>query len=285
MLDLTHLKNWAWEREYLSEIFRLIPEVKAVALHWRSERLFPRRLAYFRPKFAREKLVVPDRTEDTVLIIISDELYRIPPGLGALAVFKQYVSAEDQRSIPFPLGFRCGFPALPITPMAKRTVDVGFKGRMYPHRRAFLGELSRHPRLKHFRIDLNPEARLSIAEYADFLNNSRISLCLGGNASPETFRFYESIKMGCIVVSPKMPANGLYESHPGLELDQIDDVDAVAEVVESALANSQKHVAWQERSLQTWEMHYSPPAMAKMIDRVVKSQSSGRSSSRGGHVR
>ena len=69
MLDLTHLRDWTWETEYLSDIFALIPEVQAVALHWRSERLFRRRLARFRSKFLREKLRFPaDVTDETVVV-------------------------------------------------------------------------------------------------------------------------------------------------------------------------------------------------------------------------
>jgi hypothetical protein len=278
VIDLTHLMDWAWEREYLSQISALIPEVRAIAVHWRSERLFRRWFPRLRSKFVLDKLHVPRNIDDdTVLIILSDELYRVPEEVRALAIFKQYVSPEDRISIPFPLGFRRGFPSVAPQTMAKRRIDVGFLGRMYPHRKRFLTELSNHPKLKSFRVDLTSETRLSVPEYADFLNNTKISLSLPGNFSPETFRFYESLKLGCIVVSARMPANGLYLSHPGAQIDNIEDVDAIAAALESILAASEEHEAMQQRSLEAWESQYSTSAVAAMIRRVVESRAGARS--------
>jgi hypothetical protein len=279
VVDLTHLKDYAWETEYLSQIFNLIPDIKGVAVHWRSERLFRRWFPRLRSKFVRTKLHIPRGVdENTVLIILSDELYRVPPPLRGLAVFKQYAATEDRKSIPFPLGFRRGFPAITPQPMGKRTIDVGFLGRMYPHRKAFLTELARHRKLRQFRLDLTSEKRVSVSEYCAVLNNARISLCLPGNYSPETFRFYESMKLGCIVVSARMPDNGLYQSHPGFQVDDFDDVDKVAAVLESILEAPEQFDKLQQRSLDTWESQYSAAAVAATIRKVVESRMVARSS-------
>jgi hypothetical protein len=277
VLDLTHLKDYAWETEYLSQIFALVPEIKGTAVHWRSERLFRRWFPRLRSKFLRTKLRIPRSVdENTVLIILSDELYRVPRPLPALAVFKQYASPEDRLSIPFPLGFQRSFPAVAARPMKMRRIDVGFLGRMYPHRRAFLRQLTDHPRLKPFRLDLTSETRVSVREYSDFLNNCKVSLCLPGNYSPETFRFYESLKIGCIVVSARMPGNGLYESHPGFQLNDFDDVDEVAAILQSILEAPGEFDSLQQRSLDTWETQYAPAAVATMIRNVVESKAARR---------
>jgi hypothetical protein len=279
VLDLTHLKDYAWETEYLSQIFDLIPEIKGVALHWRSERLFRRWFPRLRSKFLKTKLRIPRNVDgDTVLIILSDELYRVPPSLPALTVFKQYAAIEDRISIPFPLGFQRGFPAVAPQPIGKRPIDVGFLGRMYPHRKAFLTELTNHPKLRSFRLNLTSEARVSVPEYSAFLNDARISLCLPGNYSPETFRFYESMKIGCIVVSVRMPENGLYRSHPGFQVDDFNDVNHVAEVLQSILEVPEQFDSLQLRSLEAWESHYSPAAVAAMIKNVVESKVTADSS-------
>ena len=123
--------------------------------------------------------------------------------------------------------------------------------------------------MKSFQLNLTSETRVSVREYSDFLNNTKVSLCLPGNFSPETFRFYESMKIGCIVVSATMPANGLYRSHPGVQLNQIDDVDQVAETLQSILETSEEHDAMQVRSLEAWESHYSPQAVAAAIKQAV----------------
>src|SRR6266478_4774001 len=273
MIDLSYLLDWAWETEYLSQISSFIPEIRAVAIHWKSETLFRRWFPRLRSKYVLEKLVIPPAVnEETVLIILSDELYRVPKKIAARAVFKQYVSDQDNESIPFPLGVRRGLPCLSPKPIKQRTIDVGFVGRTYPHRKTFLAELTNHPKLKRFRLELTCEARLSISDYSEFLNNTKISICLGGNSSPETFRYFESTKLGCIVITPKLPANILYASHPGIQVDEIDDVDRVAAVLESVLQTPERHEALQQQSLSAWQMRYSPQSVAAMIKRTLESK-------------
>jgi hypothetical protein len=273
MIDLSYLKDWAWETEYLAQVSTFIPDIKAIAIHWKSETLFRRWFPKLRSKYVLDKLVIPKAvSEETALIILSDELYRVPKEIRVLAVFKQYVSNKDTTSVPFPLGVRRGFPSLPPKPIAERSIDVGFVGRNYPHRKTFLAELSNHAKLRPFRLRLTCEVRLSISEYSDFLNDTKISICLGGNSSPETFRYYESTKLGCIVITPRMPANALYASHPGIQIGEIDNVDEVATVLESVLQAPEKHEAFQERSLLAWQTQYSPKAVAAMIKRTLESK-------------
>ena len=273
MIDLSYLEDWAWETEYLAQVSTFIPGINAIAIHWKSETLFRRWFPGLRSKYVLDKLVIPDAvSEETALIILSDELYRVPIEIRALAVFKQYVSNEDTTSVPFPLGVRRGLPCLPPKPIAERSIDVGFVGRNYPHRKAFLAELSNHAKLRRFRLRLTCEMRLSIFEYSQFLNDTKISICLGGNSSPETFRYYESTKLGCIVITPRMPANALYASHPGIQIDAIDDVDQVAAVLESVLQAPERHEALQERSLLAWQTRYSPQSVAAMIKRTLESK-------------
>jgi len=124
IIGLTYLKNWEWQTEYLAEISSFIPEINAVAIHywpptsrlqrrpwWKLETVFRRWLPRLRSKYIRYKLIIPPAVaERTSVIIISDELYRLPKKISALAVFKQYASDKDTTSIPFPLGIRRGFP-------------------------------------------------------------------------------------------------------------------------------------------------------------------------------
>src|SRR5205823_116172 len=146
MIDLSYLENWAWETEYLAQVSAFIPGINAIAIHWKSETLFRRWFPRLRSKYIHDKLIIPPAVNaETAVIILSDELYRVPKNISALAVFKQYVSDKDPTSIPFPLGVRRGFPTLTPKPIAARTIDAGFVGRTYPHRKTFLTELSNHP--------------------------------------------------------------------------------------------------------------------------------------------
>lgn len=94
MIDLNYLAKGAWERQYLEEISSLLPDTKAIAVHWWGQR---RRWLPRGPPLPKPKLVVPKKVDrETILIIVSDELCRIPNALPALAVFKQYVANEDK---------------------------------------------------------------------------------------------------------------------------------------------------------------------------------------------
>jgi hypothetical protein len=262
MIDLSYLSPGAWERQYLSEISELLPQTKAVAIHWWGQRR--RWLAKF--PLPKPRLVVPRKVDsETVLIIVSDELYRIPKKIRALAVFKQYVANQDIHSIPLPLGIHAGFPNLPIRAIKDRSIDIGFVGQGYPHRLGFLNRLRNHPELKQYRMHFNCEGGLSIAEYATLLNDTKISICLPGYLAPETFRYYESSKLGCIVVSAKLPTNALYQPDPGFQIDSINDVDQLAITLKSILEQTAKHDALQQRSLMAWEQRYSPQAVANAI--------------------
>ncbi len=69
-----------------------------------------------------------------------------------------------------------------------------------------------------------------------------------------------------------MPANTLYQSHPGIQVGEINSVDHVAAVLQSVLQAPEEHEAFQQRSLLTWETQYSPQAIATTIARTVESK-------------
>lgn len=267
MIDVSHLAPGAWEKGYLAQVSRFLPDIKAVAVHWWGQRRasLPNWLPLPKPR-----LVVPDEvSEETILIILSDELHRSAPRVRSRVAFKQYLNKSDTSSIPFPLGIGSAFPSLPTRPLSDRSIDIGFVGKGYPHRRAFLSRLTDHPRLRKYRIQFNCEGGMPMPDYAAVLNDTKVSLCLPGFLSPETFRYYESIKSGCIVVSPCMPANALYQPDPGFQMDKIDDADAVATVLDSILRNPEEYGRLQRRSIDAWNERYSPEAVAKRIAKAA----------------
>ena len=70
MIDLSYLLDWAWETDYLRQISSFIPKIRAVAIHWKSETLFPRWFPRLRSKYVLDKLVIPPAVnEERVLII------------------------------------------------------------------------------------------------------------------------------------------------------------------------------------------------------------------------
>jgi glycosyltransferase involved in cell wall biosynthesis len=101
------------------------------------------------------------------------------------------------------------------------------------------------------------------------LNDTKISLCPLGFLGPETFRSYESIKMGCIVVSATMPANALYQPDPGFQVEDINDVDRLAEVSSSILQRRAEYDVLQQRFARRLGRAISPKAVAEAIAKTA----------------
>ena len=66
------------------------------------------------------------------------------------------------------------------------------------------------------RLDINISRGFNMGldgeEYSQRLHNSKIAICPHGNVSVETFRFYEAIRSGCVVVSPSLPGTEIYKN-------------------------------------------------------------------------
>ncbi len=135
--------------------------------------------------------------------------------------------------------------------------------------------LQQHRLLKGYRLALGDQGYLKASAYAEFLNNTKVSLCLPGNSSSETFRYYESLKSGCITVTPKLPSNALYADHPGIQLERIDDADALAQVLRPLLEHSERHDNLQARARAVWATQYSPQAVAAMISDTLAGRTKG----------
>lgn len=58
------------------------------------------------------------------------------------------------------------------------------------------------------------KAGLTYVEYFDYLLQSKFILCPKGFYSPETFRHFEALHTGGIVISEKMPQVSIYKNNP-----------------------------------------------------------------------
>jgi len=185
-----------------------------------------------------------------VLIWLSDETSASPLSLTPTyaAIFKAYLLREhrDQGIWSFPLGYASGVPEFESLPAIDRQITVCFCGCPQPNRLEF-GEillqlasearnseikdvaalrltLASHPRAA---VDLSyaiPNSFLLITprfgagldhrSYGAMLSNSKIALCPGGWLSQETFRHFEAMRAGCVLVSAPLPETRLYKQSP-----------------------------------------------------------------------
>jgi hypothetical protein len=101
------------------------------------------------------------------------------------------------------------------------------------------------------------QARGSAREYSELVAQTRVCLVARGN-SPETFRFFEALRAGCVVVCESLPEHWFYRRAPIVRLRHWDDLGAV---LRPLLAD---HAALEERhraSVRWWESRCSEQAI------------------------
>jgi hypothetical protein len=171
---------------------------------------------------------------------------------------------------------------VPVVPFADRTVDVGFAGslgnselepgRRFPSqklraRRAVFAALEQLGREA-------PEVRVSThqllsfhwahdhtATYSEMLAGTRIALCPRGSVW-ETYRFWEALASGCVVVGERLPRTEVYAGAPVVV---IDDWSRLTAVVRDLLKDEAGLAERADLSRRFWQERAAPPAVAARI--------------------
>ncbi len=224
---------------------------------------------------------------NTVIIQISDELSGVPHELcgRTLAVFKNYLPSE--RLLPnlfsLPLGYVVSTPYLPPLPMRERRYDVFFSGALRKNRRKLFRVVANphycpillpyrllapfHPLGEHLKfvgnsyIPFTERFRDGLPgdKYAEILTSSRVALCPSGYYTPETFRHFEAMRAGAIVVSEPLPELDFYVGSP---IVVIRDWRSARRTIQNLLADPDALAERQQRTLDWWERHCSEHAVA-----------------------
>tara|TARA_R110000765_G_scaffold72792_1_gene142167 strand:- start:5195 stop:6022 length:828 start_codon:yes stop_codon:yes gene_type:complete len=148
-------------------------------------------------------------------------------------VFKSYLmpKQEAKNVFPLPLGFNAKHIKLVNRPIKDRPTDIFFSGHMASEKRRHYMQpvidfFSVLPVNKHPKMDVNITKGFNMGfsseEYSRRLHDAKIVICPAGNVSIETFRHYEGLRSGAVVVSPKLPDNEIYK---GSYICQVDDWD------------------------------------------------------------
>jgi len=232
-----------------------------------------------------------------VLIWLSDEGSYIPLGESSryLAVFKSYWLKEGPiRNIhPFPLCGSGEVHSAKIKPMEERCLSVFFSGNFCPNRADFFRALTAFRYLPPFALRAYPLRRiywellrsavkkrefsglfpggsvaftsgfrkgLAPAEFASRLADTRIALCPEGFRSKETIRMFEAMRLGCVIIGPRMPPNPFYKNSPVIQKDSWLGIRGlVAELLASPHRLAQIH----KETLHWWDAVCSAKAMAE----------------------
>jgi hypothetical protein len=169
------------------------------------------------------------------------------------------------------------------TPIMERPVDVFFAGHIEEsHERAknakdynrnVMGAAVAECRRTFPHLKIDSTATVGFAEstqqaltYAERLANAKVSLCPRGS-QPETFRFFESFRAGCIVICEMQAPAWFNEKHPGIEVRSWLELP---EVLQRIFGSGSDMVERQSESLRYWEDTVSEKAVAGYIAKEIQ---------------
>lgn len=233
-----------------------------------------------------------------VLIHISDETSSVPLHLTGrfTAIFKCFLPREYPRESIYalPLGYTSGFPGGQVLPTLQRRFNVCFVGCLQENRFGLLTVLSQLARSSQDHIasdgtrtaedrsapgailrDLSnafPQSFIQFTSgfakgldrtaYGTILRDSKIALCPAGWKSSETFRHFEAMRAGCILVSDVLPNTRIYRNAP---IIQIRDWRSLDKIVSGLLSDTKRMAELQQMSLEWWTNVCSEKAVAAFI--------------------
>lgn len=225
--------------------------------------------------------VVLDKEKSNVIIGLADEYMtdNIPQDWKDNAtVFKAYLKPEQETGSvhSFPLGYNKKHKKLPCKPIQTRPIDVFFAGHMAStNRRHYLRWIidyfqemkkSERPKLD-FNITKGFNTGLSSEEYSQRLADAKIVVCPAGNVSMETFRHYEAMRSGAIVVSPKLPNTKIYKD---AAICQVEEWETNAgDAIMDLLSDQDMLQLVQERQQQTYNNRFTAKSVAKYINELL----------------
>lgn len=223
-------------------------------------------------------------------------LHRSDPYLNSLILlqhlrvvckdFKRWITYND-NVFPFPLGY-FRQTELPIKTILARTCDVSFVGSIenLPNRNlvskiksllkspktisrmSMVSHISQWKNAGNYSVDVQLTSRFPHADHApnllDYsvrLMNTKICLSPRGT-SLETFRYFEALRYGCVLISEPVPDHWFYQDSPALYLN---DWNKLPALIENLLADPDRLIDLHKRALDWWQRQCSPAAVASRM--------------------
>lgn len=222
-------------------------------------------------------------------------------------IFKCYLPYEPKNSkiFSFPLNIISDVKRNKVIPINKRPIDIFFCGNLNSNRLNLYNALSSNSKIfskitnkffysilvrtglkqkflsRNMNIAVNGNnyikftngfngegGGLNYNEYFRLLNNSKVILCPRGYISPETFRHYEAIKSGSVVITEKLPKTYFYKNAPYIEINNWKDGIIKAEKL---ILNLVKLKNIQKRNNLYYKQIMSEKSVAKYAYKLIKS--------------
>lgn len=238
------------ETDYLDEFFKCLKEKLGIAFETYSFYVFS---AHTIDSAIPASKGIPG--DKKILFFFSDEHGSYTPELNDhyLLIFKSSMKAtsyypKNDTLYPFPIGYVTGVKQIDQKKYSERSVNVFYSGNLSNPRIPifknllglayipdwvfksffyffkqqtvnFLGrDFSNYFPNSYIKFTTGYGKGLSKQEYAEMLGNAKIVLCPKGFINNETFRMYEGLRCGCIIITEKLPDHEFYVNAPVYEV-------------------------------------------------------------------
>ncbi len=222
--------------------------------------------------------VAMEHPNKVIVIQTSDEGHEIPDYVdNVFMIFKNYqpfVAAPKNLRV-LPLGCNKDVPAFDLLPMTARGGDLFVIGRK-EYRDDFFAAMNKaypgnaglvNGRLLAVEIETAPEFRKGVSpdDYGRTLVNTKIALSPRG-VSHETFRTYEALRAGCVVIAARQLPSWFNEGWPVIEVDGWDGIEST---VAALITDKDRLQEISDQSLAWWREKCSPEACAHYMAREI----------------
>jgi hypothetical protein len=97
--------------------------------------------------------------------------------------------------------------------------------------------------------------------YTEIMADTKIALAPRGS-SVETYRFFEAMRQGCVVICDRLPPHWFYVGCPAIQIDDWSNLEAE---VNALSADPERLTDLHRRSLAWWDEKLSERAVAQVI--------------------
>lgn len=218
------------------------------------------------------KQETPNTKYPQILILTSDENHGIPQQLNkenVVHIFKQYCPMSKIRNpysvlsidrvTPIPLCHLSGVNSFDIK-MSERKLDWCWLGQFDQYsRQDFKFHIDKLENTNKYQCKnywyMGWNKGLNKDEYSAYLNNSKIAFVPVGSASIESFRFFEAMMCGCVVVSVEQPNIEIYKSAPYIKIDNWSYIESVTDNILS----NESLMSYFSSMARKWHTKYCTP--------------------------
>ena len=208
---------------------------------------------------------------DRVIVVqVSDEEHTMPSYVDdvfmVFKVFRPFVPMPDNLRI-IPVGPNKDVPErdlIGLKPIRERSLDIFFNGQSDLRADFFAAALPLNDRTDiNVRISTSGVFRggMPAPEFGGLLAETKIALCPRG-VSHETFRLYEAMRVGCVIIAARQMPTWFTTGWPIMEVDDWTGIEAL---VDDLLADPDRLKELSQRTLAWWRERCCPQAVGRYI--------------------